>query len=302
MSNFWSIFVIVLVVGNILGMVWLLFATSKSTEADEAETTGHEWDGIKELNNPLPRWWLWLFVLTIVYGAAYLYFYPGLGNYEGSLGWSQQGQYEQAKLENDARKATFYAEFDDLAIPALANNAKAMDSAERLFGNNCAVCHGSDGGGAKGFPNLTDADWLYNNDPASLVATLTNGRAGFMPNLGLSDADITVMTYYVKHLSGEEVSEHVQIEGAKRFATCAACHGPEGKGNKALGAPNLTDDIWLHGSSVAEIEDILRNGKRGNMPSFSSTLSETEIKLLSAYVMSISSESDTTAATAAGGE
>jgi cytochrome c oxidase cbb3-type subunit 3 len=289
MSNFWSVFIIVLVVGNIIGIVWLLLATAKGVDSNDPETTGHEWDGIKELNNPLPRWWLWLFVLTIIYGVGYLYFYPGLGAYEGSLGWSQKGQYEQAKQENSARKADFYSEFETLDIPSLAINAKAMDSAERLFGNNCAICHGSDGGGAKGFPNLTDADWLYHNDPASIVATLTNGRAGVMPDLNLSPADVTVMAYYVKYLSGEQVSEHVQREGKKRFATCAACHGPDGKGNKTLGAPNLTDQIWLYGSRIADIEAILRNGKRGNMPSFKATLSETEIRLLSAYVLAISS-------------
>lgn len=295
MSNFWSIFIIVLVVGNILGMVWLLFATSKGSDVNEAETTGHEWDGIKELNNPLPRWWLWLFILTIIYAVGYLYFYPGLGSYEGSLGWSQKGEFEQAVVENNARKAEFYAEFKEMDIPVLATSAKAMEAAERLFGNNCSTCHGSGGGGAKGFPNLTDDDWLYNNAPASLVATLTNGRAGVMPNLNLSPSDVTVMAYYVKHLAGDEVSEHVQLEGKKRFATCAACHGQDGTGNKALGAPNLTDNVWLHGSRIADIEKILREGKRGNMPSFKSILSQDEIRLLSAYVLTLSSSEEASA-------
>lgn len=290
MSTFWSIFVIVLVVGNIVGIAWLLFATAKGVDPNDPETTGHEWDGIQELNNPLPRWWLGLFIITIVYGVGYLYFYPGLGSFAGSLGWTQEGQYEQAKQENEDRKAEFYSEFKEIDIPSLATNAKAMDSAGRLFANNCATCHGSDGGGAKGFPNLRDSDWLYHNDPAAIVSTITNGRAGMMPNLNLSPADVTVMAYYVKHLSGEPVSEHVQIEGKKRFAICAACHGADGKGNKNLGAPNLTDQVWLHGSRIADIEAILRNGIRANMPAFKATLMQDEIRLLSAYVLSMAED------------
>ncbi len=287
MSTFWSIFVIVLVVGNIVGIAWLLLATAKGADPSDPKTTGHEWDGIQELNNPLPRWWLGLFIITIVYGVGYLYFYPGLGSFAGSLGWTQEGQYEQAKQENDERKSEFYSEFKEIDIPTLATNAKAMDSAGRLFANNCATCHGSDGGGAKGFPNLRDSDWLYHNTPEALVSTITNGRAGVMPNLNLSPADVTVMAYYVKHLSGEPASEHVQLEGKARFAICAACHGVDGKGNKNLGAPNLTDQVWLHGSRIADIEAILRNGIRGNMPSFKTTLTHDEIRLLSAYVLSM---------------
>ena len=296
MSDFWSVFVIVLVVGNILGMVWLLMATSRSNDLDDKATTGHKWDGIEELNNPLPRWWLGLFIITIVFGVAYLYVYPGLGSYEGQFGWTQKQAYEQAKAANEAKREAFYAEFADIEIPALAKSERAMTAAERLFANNCATCHGSDGGGAKGFPNLTDADWLYANDPVSLVSTLVNGRAGVMPNLNLSDADVAILSYYVKHLAGEEGSEHVQREGQKRFATCAACHGADGKGNKALGAPNLTDDIWLHGGRIADIETILRNGKQGNMPSFRSTLTDPEINLLAAYVLSISAQDEMTQA------
>ena len=290
MSNFWSIFIIVLTVGNILAMVWLLFATSRNNGIDEAETTGHKWDGIEELNNPLPRWWLGLFIITIIFGAIYLYLYPGLGSYQGSLNWSQTSQFHVSQQENRQKQARFFAEFVNQDIPTLANDEIAMATGERLFANNCATCHGSDGQGAKGFPNLTDNDWLYGGDPETLLASITNGRAGVMPNLQLGESKIALLAQYVKFLSGAEVTEHVKTEGPENFAICVACHGVDGTGNQALGAPNLTDTIWLHGSSIAEIEAVLRNGKQGNMPSFKDSLSTEEIKLLTAYVISLSSE------------
>ena len=237
MTDFWSLFVIVLVVGNVLGICWLLFVTGRKVDPNQPKTTGHAWDGIEELNNPLPRWWLGLFVITLIFGGVYLVLYPGLGAYSGILGWSQQGQYQSSKLDNEARREAFYAEFKTVDIKELASNPKAMASAARLFATNCSTCHGSDGGGAKGFPNLTDDDWLYGNDPATLVSTLVNGRAGIMPDLGLNEADVVVMAHYVQFLSGQPASDHVQREGQQAFAICAACHGSDAKGNQALGAP-----------------------------------------------------------------
>lgn len=289
MTSGWSIYIIILAVGNILAMVWLLFATSRNNGVDESDTTGHKWDGIEELNNPLPRWWLGLFIITIIFSGIYLYLYPGLGSYEGSLKWTQMSEFQAAREKNEQTQATFFAEFADYDIPALALSDKAMATGERLFANNCTTCHGSGGRGAKGFPNLTDGDWLYGKDPKTIVTTLTNGRAGVMPNLNLDSATVAVMAQYVQHLGGkQDVAEHVLESGPKRFAICAACHGADGKGNQALGAPNLTDSIWLHGSQTADIEVILRNGIQGNMPSFSSLLNENEIKLLAAYVLSLS--------------
>lgn len=288
MTNFWSIFIIVLVVGNILAMVWLLLATSRSNGMNEAETTGHKWDGIEELNNPLPRWWLGLFVLTIIFAGVYLVLYPGLGSYEGTLNWSQLGQYNDAKEVNRAQQDEFFAEFADYTVPMLADNAKAMETGERLFANNCSTCHGSDARGAKGFPNLADGDWLYGGEPETIVASITEGRAGVMPNLRLNGADVTVLALYVQHLAGrKDVTDYAIQRGESLFGVCAACHGPDGKGNQAIGAPNLTDDIWLHGPREADIEHVLRNGIQGNMPSFKNALSENEIKLLAAYVTSL---------------
>ena len=286
MTNGWSWYVIALVVLNILAMVWLLIATSKGNDIAESDTTGHKWDGIEELNNPLPRWWLGLFIITIIFAGIYLYIYPGLGNYQGSLGWSQTSQFDDAMAANRLKQDAYFAGLVDLDIPALATNDKAMDTAERLFLNNCATCHGSDAHGAKGFPNLTDEDWLYGNNAETIVQTLTNGRAGVMPNLAISETNISVLAHYVKGLAGEQATEFVMEKGRTLFGVCAACHGPQGRGNQQLGAPNLTDNIWLHGSSITDISAVLRNGKQGNMPSFKSLLSENEIKLLAAYVYS----------------
>ena len=288
MSQGWSWYVIVLVVANILGILWLLIATSRKGGADHTSSHGHKWDGIEELNYPMPRWWFGLFIITIIFSGVYLYLYPGLGTYQGSLGWSQTGQFEQSLRVNRAKQDAYFAEFLDLDIVALAGNKKAMGTAERLFLNNCAACHGSGAKGAIAYPNLADSDWLYGGSPTTIQQSITNGRAGVMPNLAIKPEDAAILAYYVQGLAGMPVSAHVEQRGKSLFGVCAACHGAEGKGNQALGAPNLTDDIWLHGSSLADIEAILRNGKQGNMPSFKALLSENEIKLLSAYVYSIS--------------
>lgn len=287
MSNSWSWYVIALSVLNIIAMLWLLIATSKNDVSTQDDTTGHEWDGIKELNNPLPRWWFGLFILTIVFAAIYLYLYPGLGNYKGSLDWSQMGQYQQSLDKNREQQKQFFADFAGLDAVELATNAKAMDTAERLFLNNCSTCHGSNAKGAKGFPNLSDDDWLYGGSAETIKTTITNGRAGVMPMLGLSKSNISILSHYVKGLHDGSASDHVKSRGKELFASCAACHGADAKGNQALGAPNLTDNIWLHGSSIADIEYVLANGKQGNMPSFKSLLSEDEIRLLTAYVLSL---------------
>jgi cytochrome c oxidase cbb3-type subunit 3 len=289
MSNVWSIYIIVLAVGNILAMVWLLIITNRDNGVEESDTTGHKWDGIEELNNPLPRWWLGLFIITIIFAGVYLYLYPGLGSYKGSLDWSQMSEYRQARDANAEIQAEFFAEFVDYDIPSLAKSEKAMATGERLFANNCTTCHGSGGRGARGFPNLTDNDWLYGNEPENILASIENGRAGVMPNLNLNGATVAVLARYVQHLSGEEgISEHVIESGPKRFAVCAACHGADGKGNQAIGAPNLSDGIWLHGGRVSDIENVLRHGLKGNMPSFANALNRNEIRLLAAYVVSLS--------------
>lgn len=287
MSNSWSWFVIILVVLNILAMVWLLMASSSTDQPSHDDEAPHEWDGIQELNNPLPRWWYWLFMITIVYSLGYLYFYPGLGNYAGSLGWTQMSQFEEEHTVNRGKQDVFFAKYADLSLPELAANQTAMQSGQRLFLNNCATCHGSAGQGAKGFPKLTDDDWLIDGKPETIYNAIANGRQGIMPNLGLSNANVVVLAQYVQSLSGKEVSDFVLEKGPSLFQVCAACHGADGKGNSLLAAPNLTDDIWTHGGSTQDIEYVIANGIQANMPSFSQLLSESEMRLLAAYVLSI---------------
>jgi cytochrome c oxidase cbb3-type subunit 3 len=291
MSNSWSWYVIVLVVVNILAMLWLLLATSKSNDVDDDDTMGHEWDGIQELNNPLPRWWYGLFLISIIWGFAYLYLYPGLGNYEGSLGWSQTSQFEQNLQVNRGKQDAFFAKYADSDIPELATNVAAMETGQRLFLNNCATCHGSAGQGAKGFPNLSDDDWMKDSSAATIYSTIENGRDGMMPNLGINKANSAILAQYVQSLSGAKVTDYVSEKGPALFQICAACHGPDGKGNKALGAPNLTDDIWMHGATTAEIRHVIENGVQANMPKFKQLLSPSEIKLLAAYVLSLQGDS-----------
>ncbi|MEO0369187.1 MAG: cytochrome-c oxidase, cbb3-type subunit III [Pseudomonadota bacterium] len=288
MSSFWSALVTILVVGNILAMVWLLFGSNKLENPDDDATTGHIWDGIQELNNPLPRWWMWLFVLTILFSAIYLVVFPGLGAYQGTLGWSQNSQFEKQRSQNRIKQEQYFSQFKDLDISELSHQTKAMDTAGRLFAQNCATCHGSDAGGAIGYPSLRDQVWLYGGSGEQIVQSISLGRAGMMPDLNLSERDIAVLAEYVKHLSGVEVSDYVKQVGPKRFIVCTACHGPDAKGNQHIGAPDLTDREWVHGNSHRQIAAVLRNGVQGNMPSFRTLLSELEIKFLAAYLLSLS--------------
>ncbi|MFK8010539.1 MAG: cytochrome-c oxidase, cbb3-type subunit III, partial [Marinicellaceae bacterium] len=279
MSNGWSIWIIVLVAAHIIGYAILLFSTSKmkNDNQKEGETTGHEWDGIEEYNNPLPRWWLYLFVLTIVFAIGYLILYPGMGNYEGTLKWTQENQWAEENKAVQAKKAEFYSTFIDKPIPEMINDNKAMEIGERLFANHCSSCHGSDAQGAIGFPNLTDDDWLYGGDPASILQTLVGGRMGIMPPWGaaLGDDGVKQVAAYVREFSEKGQDPALVAEGQKKFAMfCVACHGPNGKGVQALGGPNLTDNIWLHSYDSSRIESILMEGISGNMPKFSEILDD----------------------------
>lgn len=291
MSDGWSWYIIILVMGNIIGVSWLLFATARPNGKDEESTTGHVWDEtLEEYNNPLPSWWLWLFVITIVFALIYLYWYPGLGSYKGALKWTQTSQFEEAREEMIERQKQAFEKFADLEIAELAKNPAAMQTAERLFSNNCASCHGSAAQGAKGFPNLTDNDWLYGNTPEQIEHSIVKGRAGVMPKLGLNEVQVAQVSNYVLTLGSRaaEADAEEAKKGEALFATCMACHGPDGKGNILLGAPNLTDDIWLHGAELAQIQDVILNGRQSQMPAHETLLTEAETKLLTAYVTSLS--------------
>jgi cytochrome c oxidase cbb3-type subunit 3 len=296
MSTFWSIWITVIVLGSIFGCVWLLWATRKSQRFNESteEKTGHVYDGIEEYDNPMPMWWFQLFMLTIVFALVYLIIYPGLGNWKGVAGWTSSGQWNEEVTKADQRYAPLYAELAAQSPDDLINDPEALGIGQRLFSNNCAVCHGSAGRGNIGFPNLTDEDWLYGGSHEKILETLLNGRQALMPAWqdALGTQGVTEVAQYVRSLSGQKnVDEKLAAAGAEQFATnCVACHGADGKGNPAFGAPNLTDGIWLYGGTQGVIEMTLQYGRKGRMPNFEKDLGKDRLFLLAAYVQSLSKE------------
>jgi len=296
LTSFWHWYVIIISVGTILACFWLLQWTkgvsNRDEEGDGTGTTGHVWDeDLVELNNPLPRWWLQLFYGTIAFAFIYLILFGGLGNIGGVLGWSQEGQYEsEMQAANEAQEAVF-ARYREMDNETLIADAEANATGQRLFANSCAMCHGSDGRGAKGFPNLADNDWLYGGSFDTIMQTLENGRQGAMPVMvaGLDDKAISELVVYVQSMSGQKADPGMAANGKKNYdMLCVACHGPEGDGNQALGSPRLNDDIWLYGGDPATIRETLTKGRNGNMPAFKDLLSEDRRRLLTAYVLSLS--------------
>ncbi len=302
MSTFWSLWIIILTVTNLVLLLWILFANRKRAvvgeESTEAKTTGHEYDGIEEYDNPLPRWWFYMFLLTFIFSAVYLVIYPGLGSYKGiewkdTGAWTSVGELRGDQAEAEKVYAETYGVYSKMPIEELARNPDALKMGFRLFVNNCAVCHGSDGGGNPGFPNLTDKDWLYGGTPDKILETLNHGRKAAMPAWSalLGEKGIAETTEYVLSLSGAEHDATKADAGKKHFdVNCAACHGLDGMGNQLLGAPNLTDDIWLYGGEPATIRQTLRHGRNGVMPAQKDLLKEDRIHLLAAYVYSLSLE------------
>lgn len=293
--GFWSLFVAGITVISIVACLLLLWFSGK-TKAMTAHdnTTGHVWDGdLCEMNNPLPRWWVWLFIITVVFSLVYLALYPGLGTYKGSLSWSSTGQHAAEMQKGAAEVAPLYARFAAMKTEDIARDPQAMAIGERLFMNNCSQCHGSDARGSKGFPNLTDSDWMYGGSPEQIIETLTKGRVGNMPPLGaaLGTADdVKNVAQYVLSLSGSPHDSVRAALGKSKFGVCAACHGNDGKGNPALGAPNLTDDIWLHGYGENTIIAMINNGKVNQMPAQADKLSPEQIQVLAAYVWGFSNK------------
>lgn len=294
MSSGWNLFVVILTVANIFACLWLIMWTMKKRtgEARQGSTTGHTWDGdLQELNNPLPRWWLWLFVLTIIFSVAYLYWYPGLGNYAGKSGWSQQSQYDSEISAANASYGPLFKAYAQQTIPDLAQDHNAMASGHRLFLNYCATCHGSDAGGSPGFPNLTDGIWLYGGEPQAIKTSILDGRTGVMPPMGagLSETQLNDLTAYVVSLSGRDASAVGQAEqGKSQFdMLCVACHGADGTGNVAAGFPNLTDNDWLYGGTPGIIKETLTLGRNGKMPAHRDLLGEEKAHLLAAYIYSL---------------
>ncbi len=297
MSIFWNVWIIGLTVINLALVLWVLMANRKVAARDDAEpenkTTGHSYDGIEEYDNPLPKWWFQMFIGTFIFAIIYLALYPGLGSFKGFLGWTSVNQLEreQAKAQESYKES--FGVFSKMSIEELAQDPKAYKMGTRLFANNCAVCHGADAGGNFGFPNLTDNDWLYGGTPEAIKASIANGRVAAMPAWKdiLGEEKIAQVAQYVLSLSGNAEDQAAAEAGAPIYAqNCAACHGADGKGMHATGAPNLTDDIWLYGRDAAGIRQTLRNGRAGVMPAQSDKIREDKIHILTAYVYGLSQD------------
>jgi cytochrome c oxidase cbb3-type subunit 3 len=293
MSDFfnegWSIYIAVVTVVSILACLVLLMVAARTKAMASDNTTGHVWDGnLRELNNPLPMWWMGLFVLTVLFSAVYLVFYPGLGSFQGTLGWSQKAQYEAEVDRATKALAPLYARFDAMSVEQLAADDQALRVGERLFVNNCAQCHGSDARGSKSFPDLTDGDWLHGGTSEAIVHTISKGRVGVMPPMGAavgSSEDVRNLANYVLSLSGSPHNDLQAQLGRAKFAACAACHGAKGQGNTALGAPNLTDKVWLHGWGEEAVSAIVQQGKTNVMPAHADKLTPSQVRVLAGYVM-----------------
>ena len=293
MASFWSYWIIILTTVTIVGISWILFANRKREQQSTEKTTGHVYDGIEELDNPLPAWWFYMFVITIVWGIGYLIVYPGMGNYAGAIGWTQVGQYDKEVAAAEEKYREMRDRYLALPVEEIAVDPAVRKMGMRLFANNCAQCHGADAGGAYGFPNLRDDDWLYGGDAATIKATLVNGRQAVMPAWGsvIGDEGIADVTQYVLSLNGRDVDPARAEAGKTVFQTyCVACHGADGTGNPALGAPNLTNGVWLYGGSAEQISQTLHAGRNGMMPAFKDTLSEDKIHILTAYVYGLNKQ------------
>lgn len=289
-SNGWSIYIAAITIVGLLACLWLLLIASKRKVMASDNSTGHVWDvDLKEMNNPLPRWWVGLFILTVVFAGIYLAIYPGLGSAAGTLGWTSVGQYQAEQDKARVAMEPVYAAYLGMGADDLARDPKAMGIGERLFINHCAACHGSDGRGSKGFPNLTDQDWLHGGSLDKVKETITKGRVGMMPPMAAAVGgadDVRNLANYVLSLSDSPHNSLAAQLGRSKFTACAACHGAKGEGNQALGAPNLSDKTWLHGWGEDAIVAMVNQGKTNVMPAQGGRLSEAQIHVLAAYVIS----------------
>ena len=302
MTSFWSWYITILSLGTIAALTWLLFATRKGQRPDTVEeTTGHNYDGIEEYDNPLPRWWFMLFVATIIFALGYLVLYPGLGNWKGVLpgyedGWTGVNQWKKEMAKADEQYGPLFAKYAAMPLEEVAQDEQALKMGSRLFASNCSVCHGSDAKGSYGFPNLTDNDWLYGGDPETIKTTILHGRQAAMPAWKdvIGEEGVKNAAAYVRSLADLKQPEGIAVDlaaGQKIYQTnCAVCHGPDGKGLQAMGAPNLTDRVWLYGSSFAQVQQSIRHGRNGQMPAQEAFLGNDKVHLLAAYVYSLSQQ------------
>ncbi|MBB3271943.1 cytochrome c oxidase cbb3-type subunit 3 [Pseudomonas sp. OG7] len=304
MTTFWSTYISVLTIGSLIGLTWLLLATRKGESKNTTDQTmGHSFDGIEEYDNPLPKWWFWLFVGTLVFSVGYLILYPGLGNWKGILpgyenGWTGVNEWQKEMDKADARFGPIFAKYAAMPVEEVAKDPQALEMGGRLFASNCSVCHGSDAKGAFGFPNLTDKDWRWGGDAETIKASIMNGRHGVMPawaevigEQGVADVAAFVLT----SMDGRSLPEGAKADPAKGkeiFAgNCVACHGPEGKGTPAMGAPDLTHpQAFIYGSSFAQLQQTIRYGRQGQMPAQAEIQGNDKVHLLAAYVYSLSQD------------
>lgn len=294
MTSGWSLFIIVGTLGTLFGTVWFLLA-NRTKEVAEPKTTGHDFDGIEELDTPLPRWWVGLFLVTIVFALGYIAYYPALGAFAGLGGWTSTEQWSENVEAQQARFAPLYAKIAALPPEQLMADRQAQQIGRRLYLNNCATCHGLTAQGAFGFPDLTDGEWLWGGSLDAIETTIRQGRTGAMAPWGpaLGDDGVQEVSNYVSRLAGGDYDAELADRGAARYATlCVACHGPEGKGNPVLGAPDLTNGIWLYGGSLDEIAFTIRNGRSGVMPPHLQLLGPDRTHILAAYVASLSADGD----------
>jgi cytochrome c oxidase cbb3-type subunit 3 len=300
-SGFWDWYIAVISIVSVVGcgvFLWMQGRHKITVKLDakgDPETTGHVWDGdLQEFNNPMPRWWIWLFYITVIFSVLYLILYPGLGTqWAGVLKWTQTGQYQAEVKAAEARFGPIFAAFAKEPVEKVAADAKARLIGERIFLNNCAQCHGSDARGSRGFPNLTDGEWMWGGSPDAIKTTINNGRNGVMPPMGAAlggKEEVTDVAHFVLSLSGSAHDSVRAVRGKDKFAACAACHGPAGKGNPALGAPDLTNKTWLYGGTVTTISETIQLGRNNVMPKHSNILTEPEIHLVAAYVWSLSNQ------------
>ena len=297
-SGFWGYYIAGIVLLGIIWCLWLIFSQRKwlGARTVTVQDTGHVWDGdLRELNNPVPRWWTVMYVVMCLFGLGYLVLYPGLGTFTGSLGYTSAQEVRQDQTQQDALVKPLYDKFAKLDIPAIAVELEARVVGQRLFLNNCAQCHGSDAKGSTSFPNLVEGDSLYGRTPEALQASITNGRNGVMPALqAVVDARTAGdIAHYVRSLSDLAYDQIRVIRGKREYLNnCVACHGVDGEGNKTLGAPNLTDDVWLYGSSEATIVQSILNGRNNRMPAQEHVLTADQIRLLTAWVWGLSGGRD----------
>ncbi|MDR1994943.1 cytochrome-c oxidase, cbb3-type subunit III [Azonexus sp.] len=289
-NEFWNMYVIVIVVVSILACAALLIVQGKA-KFTPGKTMGHVWDEtLEEYNNPMPKWWSWMFVITVVFSMVYLVLYPGLGSFKGLLNWTSSGQYKAERERMDRVVQPLFDKYRAMDLQAMTGDKQAMEMGKRMFLTYCMQCHGADARGAKGFPNLTDSDWLYGGAPEQIEESIAQGRMGVMPSHAQLGAEtIKDLANYVRSLSGLPNDAVRSARGKEAFtsAGCVGCHGEDGKGMQAIGSPNLTDKVWLYGSSEATIIETITNGRQNKMPAWKEFLGDAKVHMLAAYVLSL---------------